>query len=138
MSPSLNHSYLCKRIIIELEKTEQWEAWPELTLDIEAGIIPDIAVYERGALHPNFHEDTMKCAILPKLVIEIISPSQSIHDLMGKAEKFLQAGIPTVWTIEPYGKIIYVSQQGSRNVELAGPVNSEGVSLDFSRIFEGA
>ena len=138
MSPSLNHSYLCKRMIVELEKTDQWEAWPELTLDIETGVIPDIAVYERGTLHLNFHEDTMKCAILPKLVIEVISPSQSVHDLMEKAEKFLQAGIPAVWTIEPYGKIIYVSQQGTRNVELAGLVSTEGISLDFSQIFKGA
>ncbi|MCP4109469.1 MAG: Uma2 family endonuclease [Desulfobacteraceae bacterium] len=135
MSPSLNHSYLCKRLIVELEKTEQWEAWPELTLDIETGIIPDIAVYERDALRPNFHEDIMKCAVLPTLVIEVVSPSQSIHELMQKAEKFLRAGIPAVWTIEPYGKIIYVSQKASRNVEVAGVVTTEGVSLDFSKIF---
>ncbi len=135
MSPSLNHSYLCKRMIVELEKTDRWEAWPELTLDIEAGIIPDIAVYKRGTLHPNFHEDIIKCAILPTLVIEVASPSQSIHDLMQKAEKFLHADIPAVWTIEPYGKIIYISQKDSRNVELAGVVTTEGVSLDFSNIF---
>ena len=135
MSPSLNHSYLCRRIIIELEKTGQWEAWPELTLDIEAGLIPDIAVYEHGAIRPNFHEDSMKCAVLPQLVIEVASPSQSIHELMQKAERFLKAGIAAVWTIEPYGRLVYVSQPGSRKVELTGQVATEGVCLDFTDIF---
>nr|VFK11849.1 MAG: Putative restriction endonuclease [Candidatus Kentron sp. LPFa]VFK60224.1 MAG: Putative restriction endonuclease [Candidatus Kentron sp. UNK]VFK68418.1 MAG: Putative restriction endonuclease [Candidatus Kentron sp. UNK] len=135
MSPSLNHSYLCKRIIIEIEKTDQWEAWPELTLDIGPGMIPDIAIYERGKLQPNFHQDTIKCAVLPRLVIEVASPSQSMHDLMQKADKFLQAGIPAVWTIEPTGKIVYISEKDFRKVETAGIITTEGIRLDFPQIF---
>lgn len=109
-----------QRIIVELEKTGKWEAWPELTLDIEAGLIPDLAVYERGMIRPNFYEDSTKCAVLPQLVIEVVSPSQSMHELMQKAERFLKAGIATVWTIEPYGQLVYVSQPESRKVELGG------------------
>ncbi|XCN74287.1 MAG: Uma2 family endonuclease [Candidatus Electrothrix aestuarii] len=135
MTPSLNHSYLCRRIIVELEKTGKWEAWPELTLDIGAGLIPDLAVYKRGTIRPNFHEDSTKCAVLPQLVIEVASPSQSIHELMQKAERFLKEGIAAVWTIEPYGQLVYVSRPGSRKVELTGQVSSEGVSVNFSDIF---
>ncbi|HLC15646.1 MAG TPA: hypothetical protein VJL89_05415, partial [Thermodesulfovibrionia bacterium] len=74
MGPSINHSYLCKKIIVEIEKTDKWEAWPELTLDIESGLIPDIAVYEKGKIRPNFSEDKIKCDILPHMVIEVASP----------------------------------------------------------------
>jgi Uma2 family endonuclease len=136
MSPSLNHSYLCKKIILEIEKTEQWEAWPELTLNIESGLIPDVAVYPRGNLKPNFMEDRMKCDVLPALVIEVASPSQSMHELMLKADKFLKSGIPAIWTVEPYGQIVYVSTREGRKVKLAGMVESEGVAVDFARIFQ--
>ena len=135
MSPSLNHSYLCKKLILEIEQTAQWEAWPELTLNIESGLIPDIAVYPRDGLKPNFMEDAMKCDVLPQLIIEVASPSQSIHELMVKAGKFINAGIGAVWTIEPYGQIIYVSTQAGRKVKLAEMIESAGVTVDFSRIF---
>ncbi len=135
MSPSINHSYLCKQLIIAIESTEQWEAWPELTLNIGSGLIPDIAVYQRGKIKPNFLEDKIKCDILPHLVIEIASPSQSIHDLMLKANQLITAGISVVWTIEPYGNLIYVSTLQGRKVELASTIESEGIMVDFKKIF---
>ncbi|MDG4597152.1 MAG: Uma2 family endonuclease [Candidatus Contendobacter sp.] len=136
MSPSVNHSYLCKKILLAIEQTEQWEAWPELTLDIESGLIPDIAVYPRGGLKPNFMQDAMKCDVLPQLVIEVASPSQAIQDLMTKADRFVQSGIPAVWTVEPYGQIVYVSTLQGRKVKLAGVVESAGVTVDFGRVFQ--
>jgi len=133
MSPSVNHSYLCKKILLEIEKSNKWEAWPELTLNIETGLIPDLAIYERGQLRL---EDKLRCDILPLLVIEVASPSQSIHELMLKADQFLKAGLPTVWTIEPYGPIIYISTSQGLQVKLAGMVESEeGIQVDFSTIF---
>lgn len=136
MGPSINHSYLCKKIIIAIEKTEKWEAWPDLSLDIESGIIADIAVYEKGKISPDFSEDKVKCDVLPQLVIEVASPSQSIHSMMLKASKFIKAGLPIVWTVEPYGKIVYVSTEQGRKVELAGMVVNEGIQIDFSKIFD--
>jgi Uma2 family endonuclease len=135
MGPSINHSYLCKRIIVEIEKTGKWEAWPELTLDIEGGLVPDIAVYKAGALKPDFTEDKIRCGILPVIAVEIVSPSQSVHELMIKAGKFLKAGISAVWTVEPYGGVIYVSTPGGRSVVVAETVQSQGLELDFGTIF---
>ena len=135
MSPSINHSYLCKKILLQIEQAEEWEAWPELTLNIETGMIPDIAVYPRGSVKPDFHQDTFKCDLLPRLVIEVASPSQTIHELMQKAEKFLAAGIPAVWTIEPYGRTIYISTPHHREVTISGMVEQNGIHVDFGRIF---
>ena len=135
MSPSINHSYLCKKILLQIEQAEAWEAWPELTLNIETGLIPDIAVYPRDSVKPDFHQDTFKCDLLPQLVIEVASPSQTIHELMQKAEKFLAAGVPAVWTIEPYGRTIYVSTPHHREVKLSGVVEQNGIQVDFGRIF---
>ncbi len=135
MSPSLNHSYLCRKIMLAVEQTGQWEGWPELTLDIEGGLIPDIAIYGVGILKPDFVEDQTRCAVLPTVVVEVVSPSQPIHSLMLKAGKFLKAGIPAVWTIEPYGQVIYIATPGGRKVQLAGVVESAGVRVDFTSIF---
>ena len=135
MSPSINHSYLCRKIILAIEQTGQWEAWPELSLDIANGLIPDIAIYRPGVLAPNFVEDQTRCAILPHVVIEVVSPSQPIHSLMIKAGKFIKAGIPAVWTVEPYGQVIYIATSAGRQVQLAGVVESAGVRVDFTGIF---
>jgi Uma2 family endonuclease len=72
---------------------------------------------------------------LKHLVIEIVSPSQSIYDLMFKANKFINTGIPMVWTIKPYGNLIYISTLQGRKVELAGTLESEGIIVDFVKIF---
>ena len=135
MRPSLNHSYLCKRIIVEMERSGKWEAWPELTLDIEGGLVPDIAIYENGVLKPDFRQDKIRCQTLPLAVVEIVSPSQSIHDLMIKADKFIRAGVPAVWTVEPYGAVIYVSEKEERRIVVADMVKTGDIELDFSKIF---
>lgn len=136
MNPSVNHSYLLKRIILAIEKTGQWEALPRLTIDIDSELIPDIAVYERGKIKPDFSEDKLRCDVLPSLVIEIASPSQTIHEVILKADMFVKAGISAVWSVEPYGKIIYVSTKQGRKVELAGLLKNEGLGIDFSEIFQ--
>ena len=137
MSPSLNHSYLCRKIILAVEQSGQWEAWPELMLDIEGGLIPDIAIYRVGVLAPTFSEDQTRCAVLPTVVVEVVSPSQPIHGLMRKAGKFLKAGVPAVWTIEPYGQVVYIATAQGRKTQLAGVVENEGVRVDFASIFGG-
>ena len=137
MSPSLNHSYLCRKIILTVEQSGQWEAWPELMLDIEGGLIPDIAIYRVGVLAPNFMEDQTRCAVLPTVAVEVVSPSQPIHGLMRKADKFLKAGVPAVWTVEPYGQVVYVSTAQGRKTQLAGVAENEGVRVDFTSLFGG-
>ncbi len=136
MSPSLNHSYLCKKIIVAIEQSEQWEAWPELALDVEGVLVPDIAIYRKGLIKPDFTEDKIRCEVLPQLVIEIVSPSQAVHDLMLKARKFLAAGIPAVWTVEPYGAVIYISKENETKAVIAELVKTKDVELDFAEIFK--
>ena len=54
---------------------------------------------------------------------------------MLKANKFIRAGIPVVWTIEPYGNLTYISTPQDRKVELAGTLESEEIRVDFAKIF---
>jgi Uma2 family endonuclease len=86
-------------------------------------------------LKPDFTEDIIRCKTLPQIAVEIISPSQSVHNLLIKAGKFIKAGIPAVWTVEPYGGIIYISAKEGRRVAVAELVESEGVRVNFAEIF---
>ncbi|RZJ60987.1 MAG: Uma2 family endonuclease, partial [Hymenobacter sp.] len=38
---------------------------------------------------------------MPLLVVEILSPSQSVTELTAKAERYLQAGVTSYWLVVP-------------------------------------
>jgi len=41
------------------------------------------------------------CPVPPELVIEIISPGQTLKDFENKAEDYLAAGVSRVWVVDP-------------------------------------
>ena len=57
------------------------------------------------------------------------------HSYLCKKLILLNAGVGAVWTVEPYGQIVYVSTRAGRKVKLAEMIESEGIAVDFSRIF---
>ena len=133
--PSLNHSYICSQILRQLFTNEKIEALTELTLDIDNGLTPDICVYPAAVIQPNFLHDVHKFPQMPMLAIEVISASQNIQTLLEKAERMIQAGIKTVWTVEPYSQTIFVTTaQGVERVYNQA-VDFEAVKVDFQKIF---
>ncbi len=55
---------------------------------------------------------------------------------MIKARKYLAAGILAVWTVEPYGTVVYISKKNERKVVIAELVKTADVELDFAKIFQ--
>ncbi|KOR31947.1 hypothetical protein TI05_10370 [Achromatium sp. WMS3] len=135
--PSVNHSYLTKQLIYELEANKTWEAWPELTLKLNKNeTTPDISVFEPGKIRPNFQSDTIKCEEMPKLVIEIISPTQGIQRLVDKAKELLEAGVPTVWLLEPFtNNLLAYNPQGMKRYK-DGKVSVDGITIDLEKLFK--
>ena len=82
--PSLNHSYICTEILLRLAQNKEYKPLVELTLDIEKGLTPDISVYPKDKIKPNFFQDITKYPEMPTLAIEIISASQNMQDLLDK------------------------------------------------------
>ena len=82
--PSLNHSYICLQILRQLLQNERVEPLPELTLDIANGLTPDISIFPKEQIHPNFFRDVPKFQQMPILAIEVISSSQTIEELLEK------------------------------------------------------
>lgn len=133
--PTLNHSFVCVRILRQLLANDSIEALPELSLAIGNGLTPDISVYPKEQIQPNFLEDVTRVEIPPMLTIEVVSPSQDIQDLLGKAKTFVQSGISTAWTVEPFTRTIFVTTNDGTKLFHETTVESAGVSVDFKRIF---
>ncbi len=107
MSPSYNHSYLAYRIAKLLDKEEKFNFHIEMTLDI-AGVdyIPAIAVYDKKAI--DFLHDRIKADEKPLLAVEILSPKQSVNDVMEKIEVYLNAGVKSCWLVIPPTRTIII------------------------------
>lgn len=133
--PSFNHSYICKEILRQLFQDENADAFPELTLDIDNGIIPDISVYLRKQVKPDFFRDFAKYPEIPVLAIEVISATQNIQTLLEKAETLIKNGVKAVWTIEPFSRTVFVTTNKGEEIFHNQMVESEGIKVDFKKIF---
>jgi Uma2 family endonuclease len=133
--PSFNHSYLCTEILLHLSQNEDYKPLVELTLDIEKGLTPDISVYPKGKIKPNFFHDITKYPEMPTLAIEIISASQNIQDLLDKAQLLVKHGVKAVWTVEPFGNIVFLTTKDGEKRFHNQEVESENIKVDFRQIF---
>ena len=134
-TPTLNHSYICSQIMRQLLPIEEIEVLPELTLAIGNGITPDISIYPRNAINPDFWSDITRFEQPPLIAIEVISPSQNIQTLLEKAKILVQSGTKVVWTIEPFSHSIWVTNEKETKLFYNTKIESEGITVDFQKIF---
>jgi Uma2 family endonuclease len=72
----------------------------------------------------------------PDLVIEILSPDDTLTAVSKKCSIYRNAGIPAIWVVDPYRKAIYsygadgmqLERQTALQTDLTGPI-------DFSAVF---
>ncbi|MBS1793756.1 MAG: Uma2 family endonuclease [Acidobacteria bacterium] len=134
--PSFNHSYLCTEILLRLAENERFKPLVELTLDVDKGITPDISVFPKEKIKPNFFEDITRFPEMPTLAIEVISASQNIQDLLEKAKLLVAHGVEAVWTVEPYGNTVFVTTKDGEKRFHDTEIESAGIRLDFRKIFD--
>ncbi len=137
MSPSYSHSMLLITIGSEINKGQKFRAFGELTIIIDGkDYIPDISVYKwRKANYLG--KDIIKMEEMPLLAIEIVSPTQGKNELFEKTETYLQAGIQSVWIVDPQAhSIIVTDQNGIRHYHENILKDITGVNIDIAVIFE--
>ncbi|HWC06290.1 MAG TPA: Uma2 family endonuclease [Gemmatimonadota bacterium] len=101
---------------------------------------PDVAFVSRDRLPPP-EESIGFGRLAPDLAIEIVSPSNTATEILGKVEDYLEAGTRLVWVVEPHRRSVTVYR--SRNEirllgegdELDGYDTLPGFSLQVSKIF---
>ncbi len=106
--PSFQHALLQGRLITRLSIFVMEQGLGEVVGEV--GVIlfrepdtvrgPDIAFVRTERL-PEPGEQRRLLRIVPDLAIEIVSPNDKARDVTSKVLTYLDAGVPTVWVVDP-------------------------------------
>ena len=107
--PSKNHAIIQSNLHFELRK--KYHAQFQFLLEIHVDLgknsrIPDIGIYASLAYTPG--NDEAKVTEIPLGVVEILSSSQSLSELIQKSSDYFEAGVKSYWLVLPDLKTIYV------------------------------
>ncbi len=73
---------------------------------------PDLAYWDAGHV-AAIDRKRSPVEVIPQLLAEIVSPSDSLPRLFRAAEYFLRAGVQVVWVVEPAPFAIHVFEKGA-------------------------
>jgi len=105
----------------------------------ESGRKPDVAFVSQERLPENRHQAS---PIPPDLAIEVVSPTDTVYNVLEKVLEYLDAGTQMVWVIEPIIKTVTVYRSRSdikiftQNDILTGEEVIEGFQCAVAEIFE--
>ncbi len=139
--PSKLHSRIQSNILIRLgvRYEDQYDFLSELNLALdEWGSVPDLCVYPK--MDYDFSEDEIRMTAAPLCTIEILSPTQSLQELIDKAYHYFGHGVKSCWLVIPALKNIYVfSGRETYQIFKANETLTDagiGVTLPLSEIFK--
>lgn len=108
--PSRLHARVQHKIGVALENgySEKYDFLPELNLDLSHWeSVPDLAIYPRSEFDYSADDD-IRVSSPPLGAIEILSPTQSLQELISKARRYFSYEVKSCWLIIPGLKNIYV------------------------------
>lgn len=109
--PSFNHSIIQANLLIELgaRYKNRYRLASELSLDLsDCSSVPDICLYPYRPL--DLQNDQIAVSEPPLCTVEIISPSQSLNELVDKARDYFRHGVQSCWIVLlPLGNIYVFS-----------------------------
>jgi Uma2 family endonuclease len=132
------HARLQKLILLffaALEKNENIRVFPELRVQISPTRfrVPDLTVLRADA------PDEQVITHPPLIVVEILSPGDSLLAMREKIEDYLQFGIPNIWIVDPSDRMGYICRSGSfREWQPVTSLMVQGteIALDLTRLPE--
>ncbi len=107
----------------------------------ESVLAPDVAFIRKERL-PEGEFPAGFCPIVPDLVVEVVSPSDSYADVREKVSEWLAGGVPLVWVVDPQRRVVEVWQaEGqvrtlSENDTLTGKPVLRGFQVQVAELFE--
>lgn len=138
--PSKNHNRIQAMLtFLFIQKyLDKFDVLTEADLDLTTGwLVPDLVIYPK--LEYDWLHDEIKMTQVPITTIEILSPKQSIADLVIKAkDKYLAAGVKSSWVIvPPLKQITILYPDGNSETFTQGILKDKAtdVELELSQIF---
>jgi Uma2 family endonuclease len=138
--PSKLHGYVQSKLISNLDQSygDKYTLFSELSLQLNTwDSVPDVSIFP--IMNIDYSQDEIKVTEPPLCAIEILSPSQSMQELISKARRYFSYGVKSCWLVIPGLKNIYVfssptDYQIFRDTEtLHDPVID--VRLELSKVF---
>jgi Uma2 family endonuclease len=135
--PSLNHSIVQVRLILEFSKHTEF-IFSELTLELGYGKtrVPDLSIFPPRTV--DFRHDEVKVSDPPQTVVEIFSPQQASQEVMAKLDEYFAFGVQSVWVVSPplrHVTIFAADGQEARFTEGIATDPVTGLTADLGKVF---
>jgi Uma2 family endonuclease len=126
---------LILRYFLSLEDRGTLSVFPELRVQVSPTRfrVPDLTVLRADA------PDEQIITHPPLIVVEILSPGDSLLGMREKIEDYLAFGIPNIWIVDPSDRMGYICRSGSfREWQPATNLNvpDTEISLNLTRLPE--
>lgn len=133
--PSRNHSIVCHNLSGQLYRfRESVSVHQQLALNLAGWLtIPDLCAYPREAVPRDWMVDEDESTIPPTLVIEVLSPKQTLQPLLEKVREYLRHGVSACWVVIPGTESISVfPQSGPSHTVSEGVVRDETLNVEVA------
>jgi Uma2 family endonuclease len=135
--PGPEHALCQMRLGAQFTRSVAHMTLSELNLELNGQrTVPDLCVYRREDW------DTIRSSTWvtkpPQIAVEIISPSQTIEEMTSKIEGLLAAGVPSVWLLLPFARVITVYQKSAPLISATTGVLTDpatGLSVNVDEVF---
>ena len=136
--PSKNHAIIEMNLGMEFAQRRELRVMPEVTLELAPGEwkVPDLSVYPRQPL--DLRHDEARPTTPPLLVVEIVSASQGLEEILEKADFYLAHGVKSVWVVTPpLREVTIFLPDGSQQSHHGGVVRdpATGITADLETVF---
>lgn len=139
--PSFNHGSIQANLIflLKLNHKKKYRTVSELTIKLDDWLsVPDLCIYPFEKL--DLANDVVKTERVPLCTIEILSPKQSLEELLQKARDYFKHGVKSCWIVIAGLKNVYVFSDGE-NYEIyrSGEILKDtalGIEFEVGEVFE--
>lgn len=133
--PSKHHSFIQTVLASQfLFKYRNYLPMSELSIVInDKAKVPDIAIYKKEEF--NLTNEEIKVQQIPLGVIEILSPTQNITELLEKSKEYFEAGVKSYWLIVPPLKNVFIFHKPNNytaSFEKNDTLKDEVLDVEFS------
>ncbi len=103
-------------------------------------VAPDVGFIRRERIPRDFDYQHY-FPVPPDLAVEVVSPSDSLAEVMEKVALYLEAGVPLIWVVVPRRRVVMVYRPGhqqrtlTENDELDGEEIVPGFRLSVRGVF---
>jgi Uma2 family endonuclease len=107
-TPSKVHSSIQANILFAVYPyRDRFRFMSELSLDLDGWwSVPDLVIYPKMTI--DVRQDEIRVTIPPLCAIEIISPMQSLQELVDKSKAYFEHEVQSCWLVLPGLRSIYV------------------------------